>query len=454
MILEDSSLKAKLGLLVVLAATALIIWGYFGCAPPPPTEPTLTPEQQKAIADSLQKVHDIELAKAYSYAFENYKTARMTENPKHKEIYYRDAVKYFWKMIGLDTESKYNIYGRLSDCYTQLEEPDSAMMVLEMGLAKFPKDTYLNQILGYIYKAKGDNQKALDFYLVALNNEPENQDFLKAVGELYQKLNRVEDAITTYRKYLTLNPDDRSIQEKVTYLVRKTSSPEQYIAELLSYLQNYPDDVSKRYDLAVTYLEGGENDLAVTQLQEVLKRDSLNIRAWEKIANAYENLKRYADAIKAYDKILSADASRKDIICSEVLDYIELNDYPHARQKSQSALALDRSYGKAWVVMGRIYMASADACSRGKQLNYSDKLTYLVAFGLFKRAKEVGDYTARDEADRLTTYLSGSLLIPQKEDWFLNKKELRPKGDCYSWIKPEWDELNYINMYLSQFENP
>jgi tetratricopeptide (TPR) repeat protein len=443
-----------LGNLIILAVfSVLLTFGLWGCAPPPPSTTELTPEQQAAIEDSIRQAQEMELAKNYSYAFENYKTARTTENPQHKELYFRDAVKYFWRVAELDVESKYNIYGKLSDCYTQLDLGDSAVMVLEMGLEKFPNDTYLNQSLGYVYKTRGEWETSLQYYQVALGNEPENRDFLKVVGELYQKLDDNENAIATYRKYLELNPDDRNIQEKVTNLVRRTYSTEEYVAELISYLQSNPNDLEKRFDLAMTYLDNGENQLAIAQFQQVLEKDPKNVRALEKMGLANENLKKFRDAIRTYDKILVLDGTRKDIIAKEALDYVELGEYSRARQKAQQALRLDRSYGQAWVVMGKIYQTCADECSRGRQLNYYDRLVYLVAYGLFRKARDVGDYDAKADADRWISYLAGSMLIPQKEDWFLNKNKKRPEGDCYSWVDSGWSEMDYIEPYLARFED-
>jgi tetratricopeptide (TPR) repeat protein len=439
-------------LLILLAAAALLGYGLWGCAPPPPVKTELTPEQKQAIADSLAKAKEIELAKKYSFAFENYKTARTTENPQYKELYYRAAIGYFWQVAELDTSNKYNIYGKLADCYTQLDKGDSAVIVLELGLKKFPTDTYLNQSLGYIAKSRGEYDTALQRYLVALGNEPDNPDFLKTVGELYQKVGNVDKAIETYQKYLAVMPNDRSIQEKVTELYRVGRPPEEYLQELINFIKTNPEDIQKRFDLASFYMDNADNEKAIIQYQAILKIDPKNVEAMEKLAQADENLRKYQDAITTYDKILAIDPTRKNIFCSEALDYVELNDYAQARQKAERALALDRNYGRAWNVMGRIYMSNADDCSRGREVNYFDKLTYLVAYGLFKHAKEVGDYDAQAEADRWINYLSGSELIPQKGDWFLHKADKRPQGDCYAWMNPSWNEMNYIEPYLARFE--
>lgn len=395
----------------------------------------------------------MELSKSYSFALENYKTARTTQNPQHMDLYFRDAIKYFWDVVRLDTEAKYNLYGKLSDCYTQLNMGDSAITVLEMGLEKFPTDTYLNQSLGYVHKTRSNYEQAMVYYQVALNNEPENLDFLKSVGELYQKLNDDTNAYEIYSQYLKLNPDDMEIQEKVTNIARKSFSTEDYIAELITHLEKYPNDTSKRYDLATTYLDNGENEKAIAQFEILLSQDAANIAALERMGLAHENLSQYQKAINSYDKILAIDAARKDITCKIALDYIELENFPKARQKAQQAISQDRSYGQAWVVMGKIYQTSADVCSRGRPVNYYDKLTYLIGYGLFQRAKRVGDFDAKADADRWLNYLSGSLLIPQKEDWFLNKSKVEPSGDCYAWINTNWNELSYISEYLSQFEN-
>lgn len=82
---------------------------------------------------------------------------------------------------------------------------DEAIETLEELMANF-KTTNIYGSLGYLYIAKGDYEKALEFNLEALDYNNSNSIILDNLGETYFWMNKLEEAESTYKKLVALNP--------------------------------------------------------------------------------------------------------------------------------------------------------------------------------------------------------------------------------------------------------
>jgi len=82
---------------------------------------------------------------------------------------------------------------------------DEAIEMLEKLIAEF-KTTNIYVSLGYLYIAKGDLEKALEFNLEALEYNDANSIILDNLGETYYWLERYEEAEDIYEKMINKNP--------------------------------------------------------------------------------------------------------------------------------------------------------------------------------------------------------------------------------------------------------
>lgn len=82
---------------------------------------------------------------------------------------------------------------------------DGAIEMLENLMADF-KTTNIYGSLGYLYIAKGDYEKALEFNLEAKDYNNTNSIILDNLGETYYCLERYDEAEETYKKLMESNP--------------------------------------------------------------------------------------------------------------------------------------------------------------------------------------------------------------------------------------------------------
>ena len=89
-----------------------------------------------------------------------------------------------------------------------------------------------------------------------------------------------------------------------------------------------------------------------------------------------------------------------------------MNNYTKARQAARSALALDPSYGKAYILIGKVYAAGGKNCGNDA---FENKWVYWVVVDQFQKAKSV-DASVTEEANKLiSTY---SAYFPKESDAF------------------------------------
>lgn len=374
-----------------------------------------------AAAD--RKKYEFELAKSWSFGFENYKNKQ-----------YDSAVKHFWRLARMDTISKFpKVYRYLGDSYLKLDKPDSAQYVFEQGMKKYPDDAYLHRMVGFLQAQREQTDMAISQYEKVVELEPESEDDWKQLAVLYVKADRVEDAIAAYDKVLQLNPDDIDSQKNKTALIASTGDIEAVIQEKEKIRVQDSTNAQVRYDLGKLYFDQSEFEKSIERFKEFLQLTPGDVGAMEYLATAYQRLEKYRQAIGEFKKILDIEPQNKKAMAEISRSYRGLGNFTSARTYANKALAIDNAYGLAWIALGEVYEATAEQCVNQKdgKVDYNDKLVYELAYQQYERAKRDLEY--RPEAERHISFLQG--VLPTKEDKFMHKDQQKPEGECYSWIK-------------------
>ncbi len=423
--------------LIVLAllGTMLLI----GCAATVEVrEPTA--EELAARQDSIAAANEFELKKARMFAYDKLKTQQWEE-----------AQKYLWQVVELDVKDEYNDWDRLYQSYMSVGKPDSAQIVLRMGLERHPQDTFLNATFGFILKAQGQYEEALGYYEIALEGEITDTDkieYLRKKAEIHEALGDPEAAISTYEALLTLAPNDMGATNSLTALVRTNRDPAEYIARLVDEITTDPNDMQKQMDLLRAYEDQSMNEEVIAQADAIIALDANRVDVYRTKAKAYDNLNQLDNSIATYEALLEVDAENADAMLRIADNQRLLNRYSSARTWINRAKSAGGSRGEADYILGLTYESAGDACSAGG-LEYDDKLVYTVALGLFEKAAGSGDYNITGKAVSRVDYMKQ--FAPAKADWFLNQTKEMPAKDCYGWINASWSETKYIETYLSQF---
>jgi tetratricopeptide (TPR) repeat protein len=425
-VLVNTKLRNALFVTIILVGTLIIAVSMMtGCASTSGgTQGDGLSAAEKAAQDSIARAKwDRQLNLNWSLGFEN-----------HENKLYRAAIPYFWKVVDLDTVKRFSdLYTFLGGCYMNLNIPDSAEIIYEMGTQRFPKKTHYHRSLAWLLAAKSQNERAIDEYNAALDLDPENLNDLKAVGNLLISEDRTDEAISVYEKIIKLDPKNGEVQNVYAQLLGSTGDEDAVLNAKINASNTNPQDTNLLFQIGEIYFKQNDYENSIIYFNKLLAINAQDAMALEYVGNSQQNLGKFKEAIATYEKVIAIQQDNKKIVCEMATCYKDLGQLSKSRSVANQALKIDPAYGLAFIVRGEVYEVAVDQCleKRGnRQLKFDDKLIYKKAYDEYAKAKK--DLEFADFAQRKMSFVQPD--IPTKEDLFMHQGVTKAKLACYNWI--------------------
>src|SRR5262245_48733548 len=231
--------------------------------------------------------------------------------------------------------------GRLDEALTEVNQiPESA------------RDETVDFALGRIYTAKGENAKARDLLLKALEKRPNHPDILRGLLQIEEKTGqtqeslariekalaekrddaklqqlaagvalsqgRVDDATKALEHAIEVAPDDMTSYQQLADLYARTGRTSQMIETYEKALQRKPDQPRIHHFLGVLYEYGGKPDVAVTHYEEAIKLSPDLAESKNNLAYLYaesgKNLDRALDLAQDAKALMPDDPNTADTL--------------------------------------------------------------------------------------------------------------------------------------------
>jgi len=374
-------------------------------------------------ADSLSIVYQMELKRNWSFGLENYKNRRYQEVPH-----------FFWRVVEIDSaKSLVDVYSFLANAYAQLAKPDSALLVYQMGIQALPQNAALYRGVAALLAAQEKKMDAIAQYqqVIALNAADEHD--YRRLGELYLATGDTAKAIAALEQAEAMAPGDREIRGKRSSL--NPAGRNHTLVDLhsleLKQRQN-PKDPPTLLTLGREYFHRREFAKCAEMLEVYVALVPDDLYACEFLGGAYLESKKYHEAMVQFNLILAEDPKQVEALTLMARCHKELKDWSSARRYAHRALAEDDQAGWAYLTLGEIYEEAARHClESGSAVNeFSHKLVFKLAYEQYEKA--LLDPAWRSAARRRMTALEP--MLPDARDYFVNKNQDRPDGDCYRWI--------------------
>ncbi len=136
----------------------------------------------------------------------------------------------------------------------------------------------------------------------ALRLEPDSAEAQYNLGNMLAESGRVQEAIEHYRQALRIKPNYAQARDNLAVLLATSNQTPQANENSQ---QARPPQLNKsdsNYNQGVLLADAGRWQEAVDQLVEALRLDPSRLQAYAKLATAYAQLQRPADAIAAAEK--------------------------------------------------------------------------------------------------------------------------------------------------------
>ena len=257
---------------------------------------------------------------------------------------------------------------------------------------------------------------------------------LKDRGKLPRnKLLKANDkAMEVLKANLGTDPEYKSMKSKVEGLMSEYLSCSDLIARYRPKMKSGSVKVKqlKTYRASLRS-KGCTNDPFFLKVVEELfaKKPSADVaadlgRKWKENKNTDKAIKFYKKAIELEEN----DSLAAQYALSIASIYkSQKKDYPKAATFAKKATNLRSNYGKAYLLLGDIYVAGKEMCED----EFTQKAVHWVAVDQYEKAKQVDPSVAEKAQKRIQSYRQG---FPNKEKVFF--KELS-QGDIYKvecWI--------------------
>lgn len=221
-----------------------------------------------------------------------------------------------------------------------------AIQVLEQVTAKLPKNYGLQLMLSIAYRAehrwedsiksaraaqKADPKKIAPYQAImevsldssnprearkaleqAAKQKVDDFRYWLQLGELFIILRErepsleipAEDITAQYEKAIALNPDEPEVLVRLADHFLYTKNLKRAIELYLKILERQPDAIDIYQKLALSYVQDGDKKLAITTLEEIVKKEPLKFQIHNLIGELSESLKDWAGARTAYKSSL------------------------------------------------------------------------------------------------------------------------------------------------------
>ncbi|MBN1755144.1 tetratricopeptide repeat protein [bacterium] len=418
----------------VLIIGLFVILLFASCNQQPQVEmqPETTPEQDLAELEYQVKVQ-------FSNGYEYYKNKQ-----------YTDAIDPLKMILELDsgcqTEFCEKAYRYLADTYIRLDMLDTAKVMYQEAIDKFPDKSNLHCGLAYIYfkekqgyldrrdslianvdsleqldpekqniysciidSIENVNQVAILEYKKSVELDPQDCESMRQLGRIYLEDGKLDSAVAWYEKGARCDSNQVAIWKTLERLYETRRNNEGLAIAYQNLLRLQPDDQDVKLELGRVYGQLGRFDESMALLEEYTQSNPDDPKGMHYLGLVFFRQKEYTKSLEKLKQAagLNPDSPRIQVDIAEV--YRDLKKYRTANGYISKAISIDSKYYYAYFVRGEIYEGYGMAIlPPDGTLNMESKMVFEEALEQYRKALKDSQWNApaKSKIDFLKPYLA------------------------------------------------
>ena len=241
---------------------------------------------------------------------------------------------------------------------------------------------------GYSFSINGDDQKALELFKEAIEQDPKNVMAWNGLGSCQIGLNKPDAAINAYKQAIKINPDDDAMHYVLGNYYSKLGRHMEAIESYKEVVRIKPDFESAHFKLGMLYAELGQLDEGKNAFEKVIRLNPDSAPAHFNIGLAYTKLGQYQDAIKAHKEVLRINPGFAPAHHSLGVLYSKLGKSNSAINEYKQAIRIDPDFTSAHFDLGSAFLQKGDKAAaldeykilKGLDSEAADKLFELIYY--------------------------------------------------------------------------
>ena len=393
------------------------------CMPPAATAEELA-AMEKARKDSVRKANARYCMKHLSFATEYYKNKA-----------YADALFNYKKLFEyecVDEDMAQNVYVYMGNCFRELDNVDSALILYDEGLGLIPENKYLWENKLFTLKTIDDDAAVLQTKIDMYAQFPEDAVLGEEIVEIFISEDRYEEAVEMAKALLVDDPENKNLRNIIREATEATGGDVRGFVE--EEYNNNPENISNAQEYVRVLRDAGENENAVKVLEGILKMSPGMTNIMKELIDVYTDLGKTKSVISTLKILNTANPEDVRVYFDMTQAYITDGQLKSAMIWAGKAIKMDPDNGQTYANRAAVYEAVGMGCTSSVP-DFDDKLVFMMAYEDYKTAKSKGYGKATNKIDFLK-----EARIPQSGDWFFNRDDYvkggkaKPRKECYTWL--------------------
>ncbi|MBB5061330.1 Tfp pilus assembly protein PilF, partial [Granulicella aggregans] len=170
-------------------------------------------------------------------------------------------------------------------------------------------DAMLFYDLGWAWRERGDNAKALTEYQEAVRRQPDYEEAHASIGQIFSMLGQPAQAIPAYNRALALIPRDSDTRVDFAVTLEQLGDKEAAEREFRKALEFTPKNISALNDLGSLLILEGKLDEAIPYFEQAIQANPLDKNAYYSLGGISQQRGQVDKALTYYRKVLQIDPS-------------------------------------------------------------------------------------------------------------------------------------------------
>ena len=237
---------------------------------------------------------------------------------------------------------------------------------------------------GFIFSVNGQDQKALQFFKKATENDPNNTTAWYGLGYCYAGSNRHNNAIAAYKQAIRTDPKNEISHFHLGNYYQKLGRFDEAIEAYQKVVHINPDFEAAYFNLGVIYSEIGQLMEGKEAFKNVVRINPEAAKAHYNIGVSYTKLGQYPQAIEAYKKVIDIKPDFAYAYYNLGAIFGELGQTRDQMEAYKQAIRINPDFAPAHFAIGQAYLNQGDKASALDQYKILKKLDIDIANRLFE----------------------------------------------------------------------
>ncbi|MBI5695695.1 MAG: tetratricopeptide repeat protein [Nitrospirae bacterium] len=198
----------------------------------------------------------------------------------------------------------YNAQGRHTDALRVFKR-------MEQEAPEYAPELFYNMAVAYKNLDRPD--LALDYFSLAIEEDPSYFECLEHIGKLHMDAGRLEDARKSFAEYLEADPGSINVHHMLAITLSKQDQWKPAIAEWEKVLALAPDTDEALRELGWAFNMQGDYEKSVDTLHKALEKNPHNLQARIDLGAVFMSNLKFEEAIAEWEKARGEDPANPQI---------------------------------------------------------------------------------------------------------------------------------------------